>query len=111
MSWNFANSGDIDLAAFIGKKVEIGFHYTSTASKAGTWQIRNVLIETTANHPVTPDTPVNPPVAGDAIYSGLSENATSIDWTFEDNSAENVNEISGTGKATTVSTISTQAPL
>lgn len=93
MSWNFANSGDIDLAAFIGKKVEIGFHYTSTASKAGTWQIRNVLIETTANHPVTPDTPVNPPVAGDAIYSGLSENATSIDWTFEDNSAENVNEI------------------
>lgn len=52
-----------------------------------------MLIETTANHPVTPDTPVNPPVAGDAIYSGLSENATSIDWTFEDNSAENVNEI------------------
>ncbi len=93
MSWNFANSGDIDLAAFIGKKVEIGFHYTSTASKAGTWQIRNVLIETTANHPVNPDTPVNPPVADDAIYSGLSENATSIDWTFENNSAENVNEI------------------
>ena len=37
------------------------------------------------------DAPSGP--SGDAIYSGLSENATSIDWTFEDNSAENVNEI------------------
>lgn len=92
MSWDFANSGDIDLAAYIGKKVEIGFRYTSTDAKAGTWEIKNVLIETTANHPVTPDTPVNPPT-GDAIYSGLSENATSTDWTFEDNSTENVTAI------------------
>lgn len=60
MSWNFANSGDIDLAAYIGKKVEIGFRYTSTDAKAGTWEIKNVLIETTANHPVTPDTPDTP---------------------------------------------------
>lgn len=94
MSWDFTNSGDIDLAAYIGKKVEIGFRYTSTDAKAGTWEIRNVLIEPVANHPVTPDTPVNPPV-GDAIYSGLSENATSIDWTFEDNSTENVTAIWG----------------
>lgn len=94
MSWDFTNSGDIDLAAYIGKKVEIGFRYTSTDAKAGTWEIRNVLIEPVANHPVNPDTPVNPPV-GDAIYSGLSENATSIDWTFEDNSTENVTAIWG----------------
>ena len=60
MSWDFANSGDIDLAAYIGKKVEIGFRYTSTDAKAGTWEIKNVLIETTANHPVTPDTPDTP---------------------------------------------------
>ena len=60
MSWDFANSGDIDLAAYIGKKVEIGFRYTSTDAKAGTWEIKNVLTETTANHPVTPDTPDTP---------------------------------------------------
>lgn len=69
MSWDFANSGDIDLAAYIGKKVEIGFRYTSTDTKAGTWEIKNVLIETTANHPVTPDTPVDPDTPSTGIFS------------------------------------------
>lgn len=69
MSWDFANSGDIDLAAYIGKKVEIGFRYTSTDAKAGTWEIKNVLIETTANHPVTPDTPVDPDTPSTGIFS------------------------------------------
>lgn len=56
MSWDFANSGDIDLAAYVGKKVQIAFHYTSTDAKAGSWEIKNVLIETTASHgTVNPD--------------------------------------------------------
>ena len=41
----------------------------------------------------TPETPVTPPVTDTAIYSGLAEDAASIDWTFESNSAEGVEAI------------------
>lgn len=44
-SWNYVNSGDIDLSAFDGKNVEIGFRYISTAEIAGTWEIKNVLVK------------------------------------------------------------------
>lgn len=45
LGWAFVSSGDISLAAYSGKKVQIAFHYTSTASKAGTWEIKNVSIK------------------------------------------------------------------
>ena len=34
----------IDLGAYVGKKIQIGFHYTSTAEIAGTWEIKNVKV-------------------------------------------------------------------
>lgn len=46
LSFTFVNTGDIDLSAYVGKTIQIGFHYTSTASKAGTWEVKNVLIST-----------------------------------------------------------------
>ncbi|MDE6484023.1 MAG: choice-of-anchor J domain-containing protein [Duncaniella sp.] len=77
MSWDLVASGDIDLSAFVGKDVQIGFHYTSTASKAGTWELKNVVVKTegTPSTPSTPgdDDPVTPP-SGDAI------DATSADF-------------------------------
>lgn len=45
LSWSFVETGDIDISAFAGKKVEIGFHYVSTAAKAGTWELRGVVIK------------------------------------------------------------------
>ncbi len=44
LSWTFVPSGDIDLTAYAGKKIQIGFHYTSTADVAGTWEIKNIKI-------------------------------------------------------------------
>lgn len=41
----FANSGDIDLSAFAGKKVQIGFHYTSEDGASGTWEVNNIVIK------------------------------------------------------------------
>lgn len=43
-AWDFVESGDIDLSAFAGKKIQIGFHYVSTTSSAGTWEIKNVKL-------------------------------------------------------------------
>ena len=45
LSWNFVETGDIDLAAYAGKKFQIAFHYTSTAAKAGTWEITDLVLK------------------------------------------------------------------
>lgn len=48
LSWNFEGSGDIDLAAYVGNKVKLAFKYVSTAAKAGTWELKNVMISSGA---------------------------------------------------------------
>lgn len=42
--WEWLNSGDIDLSAFVGGKMQIAFRYTSTTAVAGTWEIKNVVV-------------------------------------------------------------------
>lgn len=44
MSWDFVATGDIDLSAYNGKTVQIGFCYKSTVAKAGTWEVKNVKL-------------------------------------------------------------------
>lgn len=44
-SWTFLPAGEVSLAAYAGKKVQIAFHYTSTAEASGTWEVKNVLIK------------------------------------------------------------------
>lgn len=45
LGWSFVPSGSLDLAAGAGHKIKIAFHYTSTAAKAGTWEVKNVVIK------------------------------------------------------------------
>ena len=44
LSWTFIDSGEIDLSAYAGKKVQIAFKYVSTASKAGTWEVDDFAV-------------------------------------------------------------------
>lgn len=44
MSWNFIDCTDIDLSAFDGQCIQIGLHYTSTSTKAGTWEIKKLNV-------------------------------------------------------------------
>lgn len=44
-NWNFVASGEIDLKAYIGSKMQIAFKYTSTTAVAPTWEVKNVLIK------------------------------------------------------------------
>lgn len=46
MSWSYVYSGELSLKAYVGNKVRIAFKYVSTAEKAGTWEIKNVLVST-----------------------------------------------------------------
>lgn len=43
-AWTFANSGNIDLADYAGKKIEVAFKYGSTDEGADTWEIKNLVV-------------------------------------------------------------------
>jgi hypothetical protein len=43
-SWTFVDCGDIDMSAFEGQTIHIGFKYMSTTSVAGTWEISRMLL-------------------------------------------------------------------
>lgn len=45
LGWTFVSSGEIDLSEYIGELIQIGFKYTSTSTKAGTWEVKNFLVE------------------------------------------------------------------
>ncbi len=48
-SWSFISSGNIDLGSkYKGKKIKIAFVYKSSSAKAGTWEVKNVLISRTS---------------------------------------------------------------
>ena len=40
-NWNFVNMGPIDLSAYKGQKINIGFRYTSTDKAGATWELMN----------------------------------------------------------------------
>lgn len=43
-SWNFVNSGEISLADFEGKKIQIAFKYASSDQGADTWELKKVIV-------------------------------------------------------------------
>ncbi len=46
LGWSpWVNTGEISLEAYAGKKIQVGFKYTSTAEKAGTWEVDKVLVK------------------------------------------------------------------
>lgn len=57
LSWTFMDSGFVDLTSYTGKKVQLGFHYTSSAESAGTWEIKALeIVSSNASNEVTPAT-------------------------------------------------------
>ena len=43
-SWTFQSAGNISLAAFDGKKIQLAFRYKSSAEGADTWEIKNLAV-------------------------------------------------------------------
>lgn len=42
--WEFAESGNINIAAFDGKEIEIAFKYASSEAGADTWEVKNLKV-------------------------------------------------------------------
>lgn len=63
-NWTFVNSGEISLKACEGKKIQLGFLYTSTEQVAPTWEIKNLEVNGKANSGAVQgiETDVNAPV-------------------------------------------------
>ena len=65
VDWSFSNTGKIAIPAkYMGKSnVRIAFKYTSSATKAGTWEVKNVVVAKGAGQggTDTPDTPTPAP--------------------------------------------------
>lgn len=45
-SWTFISAGNWDMTPYAGSTIKIAFKYSSTATKAGTWEVRNVVVAT-----------------------------------------------------------------
>ncbi len=74
-SFTFVNSGVIPLAKYAGEPtLRIAFKYTSTAEKAGTWEIKNVKLTTEEPEIITPEHAAEP--AGD----GTRENPYNVSY-------------------------------
>lgn len=43
-SWTYVDATPVNLSAFAGKKVQLGFRYVSTEECAGTWEIDEVVV-------------------------------------------------------------------
>lgn len=54
-SWGFVDDCEIDLSAYAGKTIQIGFHYKSTTSCAPTWEVKRLVIGATGS--TTPSAP------------------------------------------------------
>ena len=63
-SWTVVPSGDIDLSAYAGKTIKIGFKYTSTASAASTWEVMDVKVASSNGGTVDPE----PTPSGTELY-------------------------------------------
>ena len=72
-SWTFyAQNPSINLDAYKGKKVRIGFKYISTTECAGTWEIKNVLVK----GDIVPELPVP------TVEDGVEVNVVNGGWSI-----------------------------
>ena len=74
--WTFVNSGKISLSKYIGSVVKIGFKYTSSASAAATWEIKNFSV--VDNNSETP-APVQLTMS-DITCSAQTETSLTFSW-------------------------------
>jgi len=76
-SWTFIPSGEISLTAFAGKKIRIAFKYISTASKAGTWELQNVVVKNSEAVVVTTNMGLGTEVSPYTVSGGVLNQSAS----------------------------------
>ncbi len=96
--WTFVDA-EVSLAEFVGKKVKVAFKYTSTSTKAGTWEIKNfkayalkaypelafgdgsIVIDATINDEGIEEPELTNPHNLTVTYSSSNEDVATVDGT------------------------------
>lgn len=78
--WTFVNSGAIDMTSYLGKKVEIGFHYTSTTEASGTWEVKNFKLA--GEGTIAVEEPVAKPTEVANIAAFLADKSAGVTFKF-----------------------------
>lgn len=83
-AWTFVDGITADLSAYVGKKMQIAFVYTSSAELAGTWEVKNFELKgkgkvTTESEVVIPEYTKIALLKNDATAT-----ATAVKFTFTD---------------------------
>lgn len=83
-NWTFADGITADLSAYVGKKMQIAFVYTSSADVAGTWEVKNFELKgkgevTAESEVVVPEYTKIAQLKNDATAT-----ATAVKFTFTD---------------------------
>ncbi len=74
-NWNWFESGEIDLSAYKGEHIVVGFRYVSNTNYAPQWEIKNFAITQSGT------TPVTPPVESNR-YIVLAQRDASSNWFY-----------------------------
>ena len=102
-SWDFVESGDIDLTAFCGKKAQIAFVYGSTDADAPTWEIKTVVVTNDASPKFSvPTEDINIRAFDTEATIKVSGN---VDWTAVASEGATVEPAEGKGGLTVTVTI------
>lgn len=83
-AWTFVDGITADLSAYVGKKMQIAFVYTSSAELAGTWEVKNFELKgkgevTTESEVVVPEYTTIAQLKNNATAT-----ATAVKFTFTD---------------------------
>ena len=83
-AWTFTDGITADLSAYVGKKMQIAFVYTSSAELAGTWEVKNFELKgkgevTTESEVVVPEYTTIAQLKNNATAT-----ATAVKFTFTD---------------------------
>lgn len=83
-AWTFTDGITADLSAYVGKKMQIAFVYTSSAELAGTWEVKNFELKgkgevTSESEVVIPEYTTIAQLKNDATAT-----ATAVKFTFTD---------------------------
>ena len=106
----------VDVTSYVGKKVQVGFKYVSTASNAGTWEVKNFKLAEAASGPANPTLTVPETISVEEGATKKINVTTDSDGTVSFTSANTAiatvaadGTVTGVAAGTTTVTVSTAA--
>lgn len=83
-NWTFADGITADLSAYVGKKMQIAFVYTSSTDVAGTWEVKNFELKGKGEVTVQSEVVIPEYTKIAELKNNATATATAVKFTFTD---------------------------